>query len=136
MLISIKGWLLVLIVVYWIPVDYSEERYLLNIERLKERDETTKMIARKSDLWAYEKECRFVVLLKNCKKKETDDELIFTFGYKSEAIKEVIFWCRMSSSNINDLGAILKERYDKNMITYKASADKLKYRINLHKTRF
>ncbi len=120
----------------WIPVDYSEERHLLNIEKLTDRDETIKMIARKSDLCVYEEECRFVVLLQKCEKKNSDDEAFFTFEYRAEAIKEVIFGCRMSSRNINDLGTVLKERYGNSIMNYKAMADKIKYGINLHKTRF
>ena len=121
----------------WIPVDYSKERYFLNIERRKDRDERIKMIARKSDLWAYEEEYRFVVLLQKCKNKNRDDDdAFFTFEYRSEAIKEVIFGCRMSRNNINDLGVALKERYGNSIMNYKAMADKIKYGINLHKTRF
>ena len=121
----------------WIPVDYKNERYLLNVERLTDRDETIKMIARKSDLWAYEEEYRFVFfLLQKCQNKNCNDDAFFTFEYRSEAIREVIFGCRMSDANINDLGIALKERYGNSIMNYKAMADKIKYGINLHKTRF
>ena len=120
----------------WIPVDYSKERYLYDFARDAKDVEVKKVIARKSDAWAYENEYRFGVSLQQCEKINSGNEPIFTFGYSSKAVKEVTIGCRMSDANINDFGAKLKNRYGNNIITYKTTADKIKYGLNLHKARF
>jgi len=120
----------------WIPVDYSKERYSYNFASDAKDIEVKRVIARKSDAWAYENEYRFGVSLQQCEKINSGNEPVFIFGYTSKAVKEVIFGCRMSSRNINDFGAALKERYGNSIMNYKAMADKIKYEINLHKTRF